>query len=210
MELQHDDLIKVLISVLCGSLLGFEREYRNKTAGFRTIILICLGSTIFTMLSQRMGGTGSDDRVAANIITGIGFIGAGVIFKDNYSVTGITTAAVIWVAAAIGMSVGISEFYLAGLLTGVVIFILSLFHHIEGLIDLLHHGEYFSLTFQNTNMDNIDKIEKLISDNGLHSKRRHISKNDDHLTVMLKVSGKKKRIRELSELLIRRPEIVRM
>ena len=106
-----NDILCVVLSVICGSAIGFEREYRNKTAGFRTIILICLGSTIFTMVSTR-AGNGSDDRIAANIITGIGFIGAGVIFKDNVSITGLTTAAVIWIAAAIGMVIGVGDYFL--------------------------------------------------------------------------------------------------
>src|SRR3978361_2365609 len=95
------DLIKVAIAIICGALLGFERQYKNKTAGFRTIILICLGSTIFTMISQRAG-----QGVNINLVTGVGFIGAGVIFKDSISVNGLTTAAVIWISAAIGMAAG--------------------------------------------------------------------------------------------------------
>src|SRR5215210_4571722 len=97
--LEQKDMISILMSILCGSIIGFEREYNNKSAGFRTIILICLGSTIFTIVSRH--GAGSDDRIAANIITGIGFIGAGVIFKDKLSVLGLTTAAVIWTTAGI-------------------------------------------------------------------------------------------------------------
>ena len=115
MEVNPADLTKILVAILCGGILGFEREYQNKSAGFRTIILITLGATIFTIISQRIGG--SDDRIAANIITGIGFIGAGVIFKGSLDVKGLTTAAVIWIAAAIGMSIGIGEYLLAVLLS---------------------------------------------------------------------------------------------
>lgn len=73
----------VLVAIFCGAIIGFEREYRNKAAGFRTIVLICFGSAVFTVVSKMMGGNGSDDRIAANIVTGIGFIGAGVIFKEQ-------------------------------------------------------------------------------------------------------------------------------
>ena len=99
------DMVAMVISIICGGVIGFEREYKNKSAGFRTIILISLGSTIFTIVSQH--GAGTDDRISANIITGIGFIGAGVIFKDKISIRGLTTAAVIWTSAAIGMTAGI-------------------------------------------------------------------------------------------------------
>jgi putative Mg2+ transporter-C (MgtC) family protein len=89
-NITDQDLIKIAIAVVCGGLLGLERQYKNKTAGFRTIILICLGSTIYTMVAQRAGA-----GVNINIVTGIGFIGAGVIFKDNITVSGLTTASVI-------------------------------------------------------------------------------------------------------------------
>ncbi|WP_316838425.1 MgtC/SapB family protein [Pedobacter gandavensis] len=95
----------MMVSFICGSAIGFERAYKNKSAGFRTIILISLGSTIFTIVSRY--GAGADDRISAKIITGIGFIGAGVIFKDKISVRGITTAAVITTSAAIGITAGI-------------------------------------------------------------------------------------------------------
>lgn len=104
--IELEDMVAMLVSIVCGGIIGFEREYRSNSAGFRTIILISLGSTIFTIVSRH--GAGTDDRISANIITGIGFIGAGVIFKDKFSVSGLTTAAVIWTSAAIGMTTGIS------------------------------------------------------------------------------------------------------
>src|SRR6202012_531969 len=107
-QLDTVDLLKIGVSVLCGGLLGIERQYKNKTAGFRTIILISLGSALFTMVAQR-----ANMGVNINVITGIGFIGAGVVFKDNIGVSGLTTAAVIWVSAAIGMVIGSNGFLLA-------------------------------------------------------------------------------------------------
>src|SRR5688572_10998503 len=105
-----DILLKLLISVLIGIIIGGEREYRNKSAGFRTIILICLGSTIFTILSGKIGDDTGASRVAANIVTGIGFLGAGAIMREGLTVQGLTTASTIWVAAALGMAVGGGEF----------------------------------------------------------------------------------------------------
>ena len=102
--------------------MGIERQYKNKTAGFRTIILICLGSAIFTLIAQRAGL-----GVNINVITGVGFIGAGVIFKDDIAVSGLTTAAVIWTSAAIGMAVGAGD-YLLGIISSVVtIVVLTVF-----------------------------------------------------------------------------------
>lgn len=200
-ELAYSDLIRVGISILCGSMLGFEREYQNKSAGFRTIILICLGSTIFTLVSQRMG-EGSDDRVAANIITGIGFIGAGVIFKGSVSVTGLTTAAVIWIAAAVGMVVGIEKHYLGFALTVIVVIILSIFHYVENLVDVFHHRVTFTITFINTDLENLHRLEQLITGLNLRSKRNQVSKVNSRLVVKMEVLGNKKRIKQLNEQMI--------
>ena len=121
-HMHNDDLIKIAIAILCGGILGIERQYKNKTAGFRTIILICLGSAIFTLIAQRAGL-----GVNINVITGVGFIGAGVIFKDDIAVSGLTTAAVIWTSAAIGMAVGAGD-YLLGIISSVVtIVVLTVF-----------------------------------------------------------------------------------
>jgi putative Mg2+ transporter-C (MgtC) family protein len=99
-------IIRFLLALLCGAIIGAEREYRNKSAGFRTMILISLGACFFTFISQLIGGSNSPDRIASNIVSGIGFIGAGVIFKGDNTINGITTAATIWVVAAVGMGIG--------------------------------------------------------------------------------------------------------
>ncbi len=83
-DLQAHDLVRVLAALVIGSLIGLEREYRSKAAGFRTMTLICVGAAVFTMLSLRLGAGGSPDRIASNVIMGIGFIGAGVIFKERH------------------------------------------------------------------------------------------------------------------------------
>ncbi|RRA98864.1 MgtC/SapB family protein [Larkinella rosea] len=99
----EEDILKLLLAMLLGGLIGAEREYRSKSAGLRTTILICVGSALFTIVSQRFG---SGDRIAANIVNGIGFLGAGIIYRQETSVKGLTTAATIWAVAAIGMAVG--------------------------------------------------------------------------------------------------------
>ena len=89
-----------------GTVIGAEREYRNKTAGFRTMILLCTGSALITVVSGHITGDSTGlSRVTANIITGIGFLGAGAIFKDGNEINGLTTAATIWITAALGMAV---------------------------------------------------------------------------------------------------------
>jgi putative Mg2+ transporter-C (MgtC) family protein len=98
----------VLVSVICGAIVGGEREKREKPAGLRTLILVCLGSTAFTIASLAFTTTtGDSGRVAAQIVTGIGFLGAGAILHGSGIVRGMTTAATIWAIAATGMVVGI-------------------------------------------------------------------------------------------------------
>jgi putative Mg2+ transporter-C (MgtC) family protein len=90
------ELLKLSHSVLAGCIPGLEREIRGKSAGFRTLAMICFGATIFTVCSYLLGVEANRDRIAANIITGIGFIGAGGIFRTNSSISGITIAASTW------------------------------------------------------------------------------------------------------------------
>ncbi|MCF0050127.1 MgtC/SapB family protein [Dyadobacter sp. LJ53] len=120
MELLPEDIYKLLISFFLGAVIGTEREYRSKSAGLRTMILIAVGSTLFTIISIKISSDAG--RIAANIVTGIGFIGAGIIFRENNRVVGITTAAIVWVTAAVGMGIGagfyevtIATFIISGL-----------------------------------------------------------------------------------------------
>lgn len=109
-------VFNIILSTLFGLMLGFEREKRGKRAGLRTFSLICLGSTVFTMLSVYSFGASEPARIASTVVAGIGFIGAGVIWKgggDQTVVHGITTATDIWVSAAIGMAVGVGQYIMA-------------------------------------------------------------------------------------------------
>lgn len=118
MAFEVEDCIKIALALVAGVLLGFERELKDKAAGLKTITLITLGSTVFTLLSYKIGAGPSEDaaRIASYVVSGIGFLGAGVIFKTNYSVSGLTTAATIWAAAAVGMSIGFGQYTIAALL----------------------------------------------------------------------------------------------
>ena len=104
------EFVLVLVAVLCGAIVGTERERQDKPAGLRTLILICLGSTVFTMVSYAFTSTtGDSGRVAAQIVTGVGFLGAGAILHSRTTVSGMTTAAAIWMMAAIGITVGVGH-----------------------------------------------------------------------------------------------------
>src|SRR6201996_4657091 len=196
-QITDDELLKIGFAVFCGGLLGIERQYKNKTAGFRTIILITLGSALFTMVAQEAGL-----GVNINVITGIGFIGAGVVFKDNIGVSGLTTAAVIWVAAAIGMATGAGNYPLAMLITITTLLVLIFFSLLEHYIDKVHHDKIYTLVFHNADYENLLMVEKLIKEHHLTSSRRQISKKENNLTATIMVTGHKKHIARLDEKLL--------
>jgi putative Mg2+ transporter-C (MgtC) family protein len=131
----NDDFIKILASTVVGALIGLEREYRGKSAGLRTFTMISVGSTIFTILSEKMGVATSPDRIAANVVTGIGFLGAGVIYKTDDKVKGLTTATIIWVTAALGMAIGDGHILLSFLGTLTVYIVLALFVKLEVVME---------------------------------------------------------------------------
>ena len=109
-----DYVLRLLLSAALGAVIGLEREYRRKPAGLRTNILIAIGSCLFTILSLTLtAGTPDQSRVAGQIVTGIGFLGGGAILRNRDTVHGMTTAATIWVNAAIGVAAGTGQYLLA-------------------------------------------------------------------------------------------------
>ncbi len=132
-----EEAAQVSVSFIIGAIIGIEREFRSKPAGFRTMILICVGACLYTILS-RESESGSTDRIASNIVTGIGFIGAGVIFKEGISVNGLTTAALIWITAALGMAVGYHNYPIAIVVTSMVVVALFVLEPVQRFINNLH------------------------------------------------------------------------
>lgn len=120
--------LRLALAMVLGGLVGLEREYRSKEAGFRTHFLVALGSAVFTVISQYgfRFGLGDSSRVAAQIVSGIGFLGAGtIIFQRNF-IRGLTTAAGLWVTAAIGMACGCGMYVMAAICAGLVLIGLEL------------------------------------------------------------------------------------
>ena len=121
-------LLRMVLSCILGGMIGYERQSRNKSAGLRTNVLVCLGSCLIMVLSQAIyqnveGKTNADPaRLAAQVVSGIGFLGAGAIMKEGLTVTGLTTAACLWVVAGVGLAVG-AGFYSGALFTAALVFI---------------------------------------------------------------------------------------
>lgn len=120
-------LLRLTLSCILGGVIGYERQSRRKTAGLRTNVLVCLGSCLIMVLSEALylnveGRTNADPaRLAAQVVSGIGFLGAGAIMKDGLTVTGLTTAACLWVVAGVGLAVG-AGFYSGALFTTALVF----------------------------------------------------------------------------------------
>jgi len=154
-------VIKLLLAILIGGLIGAEREFRDKAAGFRTIIFICLGSTLFTILSLEIGGADDPARIAASIVTGIGFIGAGVILRNEGHIVGLTTASTIWIAAALGMGIGSGYFLLAGVATGLILVGLWIFPTFDQLIHKTRETRIYHVVFPR-NTEKCGQLENTI------------------------------------------------
>jgi putative Mg2+ transporter-C (MgtC) family protein len=132
---------RILLAAALSGILGLEREYHQKPAGLRTNMLIGIGSALFTILSLSFGqgSLGTTDRLAAQIVTGIGFLGAGAILRSSHSVHGLTTAATIWVNAAIGMAVGVGMTGVAVGTTAVTLLVLAALTPLESFFQRWAH-----------------------------------------------------------------------
>jgi len=183
-----DELIKQLVLVIIvGGLIGAEREFFNKSAGFRTMILICLGSYLFTIFSISISGS-TNDRIASNIVTGIGFIGAGVIYKDENRINGITTAATIWATAALGMGIGAGSYWLVLISTALILASLLLFTRLEKYIDTLNQSRLYKIVSP-YQQELLTQYEERLRVYKLKYKRVKQTKIGDHIIGTWEVRG---------------------
>ncbi|HWZ36366.1 MAG TPA: MgtC/SapB family protein, partial [Mucilaginibacter sp.] len=199
------ELLMVCVSILIGAVIGAEREYSNKFAGLRTFILVAFGSCVFTILSIRIG-IGNPDRLAANIITGIGFLGAGVIFRDNNKIEGITTATTIWATASLGMSVGSGHIYLALAGTLVIMVILKSLLPLQAYIDNYHKIREY--TIASVTPADADDCIGLFRQHRLKYILLSEDKGTDHFFRTWRISGHIKNHEQLIADLIRHPKVI--
>ena len=132
------ELLRVILATILGGIIGLEREFHGKAAGLRTNLLICLGAAVFTIISKQMAqgvDNSSLTRIAAQIVTGVGFLGAGAIIQDTGGIHGLTTAATIWLVASIGMDCGAGLYRLAILVTVIAMFVLIGLGHLARPFD---------------------------------------------------------------------------
>lgn len=187
-----ENLIKLGMAVLIGGIIGAEREFQDKAAGFRTIILITVGSTLFTIFSLTMDPGFTQTRIAANIVTGIGFLGAGAIMREHGRIAGLTTAATIWLSAALGMGIGAGELVFVSASTVVVAIVLLVFPRIEGWIDQIRESRSYKIVIASGNVRKIDRIQQALDDCSLRVLEHHQAKSERVITSTWRAIGSPK------------------
>lgn len=181
---------QVSIAFIIGAVIGLEREFRSKPAGFRTMIFICVGSCLYTILSKE-SNTVSPDRIASNIVTGIGFIGAGVIFKESISVNGLTTAALIWITAALGMAIGYHNYPLAIVVSTMVVIALFVLEPVQRFINRLHKVKDYKIRTADTGDEFKKEMEHFFSLPDINFRCMKMNKENNDAVYLYRIGAPK-------------------
>ncbi len=178
MEILIENTIKICLAVLVGGSIGAEREFQDKAAGFRTIILITVGSALFTIFSISMDPGFTRTRIAANIVTGIGFLGAGAIVREGGRIGGLTTAATIWLSAALGLGIGAGDLYFVFISTAITLLVLLVFPYLEARIDKIREARMYKVVLKANDFKSIEKVQNTLQDCSLRILDHHQTKSE--------------------------------
>jgi len=201
------DLFKLAVSLLLGAFIGFEREVSDKAAGLRTNILICMGACLFTILSIKIGVHDNDPgRIAAQIVSGIGFLGAGAIMREGDRVTGLTTAATIWVVAAIGAAAGFGLYLMACWTTVGVLLVQAVFTKLDVWIDDWRQRHTYRV-ISKLDDASIEGIKTLFRDAGVEVLRRKVMKKNGMYHSEWYAAGPRLAQKEITRKLIESPDV---
>lgn len=185
--MEYDILLKIFLAAILGGIVGLERELSQKEAGLRTNILISVGSAFITILSIKIAATaniGDPARLSAQIVSGIGFLGAGAIIQARFAVHGLTTAATIWTVAAIGIGVGSGYYFTSFLVTILVLIILSLFRYISDMLERQKKMYAYIIRIED-NAALMIEIKKLLMDLNINYIRANLRKYDSSYEMEL-------------------------
>lgn len=197
-------IIRLLLAAFWGALIGAEREYRGKAAGLRTTIMISVGACFFTLMSQWIGGSGNPDRIASNIVTGLGFLCAGVIFRSDNHVSGITTAATIWSVAAVSMGVGAGYYFASACAALMILIILTMLTVLQDKIDLVNEHKTLRITFKRSDAGHA-RCKELFATYGIKAKLLVQHRTVDHIILEWQIHGSKHTIESLYAALLQDP-----
>ena len=209
MAIAADDLFKLLLALVLGGLIGWERELYDKPAGFRTNTLICVGSTLFTIFSLKIGTIPGTDsaRIAAQIVSGIGFLGAGAIIRRGEAVLGLTTAATIWFVASIGMGVGAGYYVISSIGTALALAILLLFRKFETVVDRFHTTRTYHVILS-ADDDAVRELSLALDSCELRVLGSKQVKSENRYVYEITLTGRKAKHNPLLEKLLKSPTVI--
>ena len=208
--LRADLLLKLLLAVVLGGIIGFEREIAGKPAGLRTNILICIGAALLMDVSTRIGlvdgvRVGDPGRIAAQIVSGVGFLGAGTIMQAQGMVTGLTSAATIWVVAAIGMTIG-GGYYIEGIGAGLLVtFVLAGLGRLEHWVRRARR--VVSATIRTRAGTEEEVVATTLRAHGIRIEGRQVFDHERDRTFELKLSGPSRQFDIATAALLNRDDI---
>ena len=184
-------LARLMLAAILGGIVGLERQVRHKPAGLRTNMFICFGAAMFTVLSKQLAGVESDSaRIAAQIIPGIGFIGAGSILHAKTSVTGLTTAATLFVVASIGMAAGGGLYLTACFATLIILIALVLLGRMEATFSLKMFATSYEVTGPNVD-GMLREVNRILEADQLTMHSIHIANADPDFRMVFSVDGER-------------------
>jgi len=197
---------KLLVAMLCGGAIGFERELSRKSAGLRTNVLICMGAALYMIVSRHIGGGApytDPARLAAQVVTGIGFLGAGVILQSRGSITGLTTAATIFIVGAVGITIGEGMFGIAALSTTLIIIVLVVLRRVERAVIRRQRMFHYSLKTPDP-AECLEKLLDLLERENLHLEDFEVKDLAEHehqvrLSVIASLDGNRRLLRGLRQ-----------
>lgn len=200
-------LLRLVLAAVLGMVLGLEREWREKAAGFRTLALVSLGSAAFVIVGESLLPDGGA-RIAAGVVTGVGFLGAGAILRDRGEVIGLTTAAAVWMAAALGMACAVGQLYAAFVGLFLALLVLLLFPAID-LTRYVRDVRNYEIEYHDAGWDP-EKLARPFVAAGLSVTPARVSVADGVVVVVWRATGRPERHARVLLELAADPEIARL
>lgn len=200
-------LVALALAAVLGGIIGIEREIKRRPAGLRTNMFICFGSALFTILSLELGGGSDLTRIASQIIPGIGFIGAGSILRSRGGVSGLTTAATIFVVAGVGMACGGGLYMLAGFSTVLIVLALIVLGGLETRFNLKPLRIRYSVVTAKSADDIVDEINSILKQSGGEVHNMRLSRANSHRRVDFSVEGTRSEHKALADQMRLSPDL---
>jgi putative Mg2+ transporter-C (MgtC) family protein len=200
-QLFSKELARLVLAAVLGGIIGLEREFKHRPAGLRTNMFICFGSALFTILSAELAGefTGDHTRIAAQIIPGIGFIGAGSILRAKGGVAGLTTAATIFVVASIGMACGGGLYWMAIFSTLLIILALLLLGGLETRFSLKPFTMSYGITSDKSSDEVMEELNSALEEQDREMQRVRLGKLNDKTRVVFAVEATRNEHKQLGD-----------